>query len=419
MFDAFDPYVRELEQLANSGSSLREADFKPHLDGEAGRQLRVVASIDELRRAGAFFTGEALASRLLALVPSDVEQYFDLACGGGDLLLAASARLPVAPSLRETLLNWNRRLAGRDLVPEFVRATRARLVMSAISRGARPEPDLERPTDLLDSISTGDGLQLRPGPGSAVLLNPPYGRAEAPDGCTWTSGQTTTAALFMDLFLSTCSPNVRVAALLPEVLRAGTRYQRFRSEMERRLEISSVEPAGIFDAATDVDVFLLAGRTGNAGPYRGTANWLPVTPKSQLGDLCRVRIGPVVANRDPHRGPWRLYVEARDIGGDGEISPTRHRRFLGTVFDPPFVVVGRTNRADRSSGRPRLRATVVRGLEPIAVENHLVALLPKQKSLRSCRDIAHLVQTDIASDFMDRRLRCRHLTVSALKELPR
>lgn len=419
MFDRFDPYVCELEHLANSGAPLEGFDFRPHLDGEVGRQLRAVASIEELRTAGAFFTGEALASRLLGCIPPDAGRYFDLACGGGDLLLAASSRLPVAPTLRATLSDWNRRLVGRDLVPGFVRTTRARLVMSAIARGARPEPDLERPTDLLDAISVGDGLQLRPGSGSAVLLNPPYGRIEAPADCSWTSGQTTEAAVFLDRFLSTCSSDVSVAALLPEVLRAGSRYRRFRSEVDRRLEIRAIEPAGIFDAATDIDVFLLAGRTVTRNSAGHSAKWLPATPKTRLGDIARVRVGPVVANRDPHRGPWRPYVEARDISRSREMAPTRHRRFLGTVFEPPFVVVGRTNRADRANGRARLRASIVTGGQPIAVENHLLAILPNRRSLRACRDIVRLVQSDTASEFMDRRLRCRHLTVAALTELPR
>ena len=46
---------------------------------------------------------------------------------------------------------------------------------------------------------------------------------------------------------------------------------------------------------------------------------------------------------------------------------------------PPFVVVNRT-----SSPRDRLRATatIIKGTEPVAVENHLIILSPKKGGLK-------------------------------------
>lgn len=418
MFDAFDPYVRELEELVNGAPANATTNFDPHLNGEAGRQLRLAIPIDDLRRSGAFFTGEALASRLLALVPDSVERYSDPACGCGDLLLAASSRLPVKSSLEETLHDWNQWLSGRDVVPEFIRVCRARLVMAAIRRGARPSRGSGRPTDLLDSISVGNSSELSHRSGTAVLFNPPYGLVSAPNDCSWTTGKTTGAAVFLDQLLDSCAPGVRIAALLPEVIRAGSRYERLRAEIENRLQISSIQPEGLFDALTDVDVFLLAGERRQPGLLDKEVSWVPGPPSQQLGEICDVRIGPVVANRDPHLGPWRLYLEARDIGGKTEFSPKRHRRFKGTLFDPPFVAVGRTNRANRSEG-PRLRGTVVLAAAPVAVENHLVVLLPKDNSIPACEQIVQVVESKQASDFMDHRLRCRHLTVKALREMPR
>jgi hypothetical protein len=418
MLAAFDRYVLNLEEIANSVTGGAHVDFSKHLDGEAGRQLRSTVKIDDLRRIGAFFTGEALAAELVKQIPESASSYADPACGCGDLLLAASARLPVDPCLESTLRLWNERLSGRDLVPSFIRAARARLALAAISRGARPTEGHPEPSALLTSVDVGDGLKLRPSPGSALLVNPPYGRVPAPGGCKWTQGQTTEAAVFLDDLLSTCASGVHLAAVLPEVLRAGSRYERFRSAVARRLLIDAVEPAGVFDALTDVDVFVLAGSTCGDPAARPTFRWTPETPSKRLEEIADIRVGPVVANRDPHRGPWHLYVDARDIGGKSEFCPTRHRRFRGTVVESPFVVVGRTNRPNEGHG-PRVRGTVVTADRPIALENHLISIVPKKHTVAGCREVVEILESEPTTDFLDGRLRCRHLTVAALREIPR
>jgi hypothetical protein len=418
MVAGFVPYVEQLEGLAARSRTLVDvAELNAHLDGEAGRRLRGVIAIEELRELGAFFTGELLARRLVDLVPLDRRRYVDPACGCGDLLLAASTRLKVDRALETTLERWNRHLLGRDLVPAFVRATRARLVLAALSRGAVSVTNLDRPGDLLTNIALGDGLQVRPLPGDAILLNPPYGRVAAPTDCAWTSGMTTEAALFLDRLLDACRPGAHVAAVLPEVLRAGSRYERFRSLVERRLAVRTIQPAGVFDALTDVDVFLL---TGNAreDEAASAARWTPRTRGARLEDLCEISVGPLVDYRDPGLGPWRAYLDARARGGMREATPQLRRRFGGTVVKPPFVVIGRTNRPHQGAG-PRIRATIVRGKRPVAVENHLLVLRPYDHTVRGCRALVRIVESDRASAFLDERLRCRHLTVGAVREIPR
>jgi len=413
----FEPYVAELERLSRGHGRHRVAQFAPHLDGEAGRRLRGVVSIEELRRLGAFFTGEALAARVVQHVSEQAESYVDPACGCGDLLLAASARLPVRESLEDTLQQWNEQLIGRDLVPEFVRAARARLVLAALTRGARTTVQDTHPAELLTNIAVGDGLALRPKIGAAVLVNPPYGQVVAPADRTWTTGLTTEAAVFLDGLLDACAPGVQIAAVLPEVLRAGSRYGRFRSTVDRRLRVAVVEPAGMFDALTDVDVFVLAGTIGADAAVTRSTDWTGPVSGDRLQDVCDVRVGAVVANRDPHRGPWRLYIDARDLAGRAALWPARHRRFRGSVLDPPFVVVGRTNRPVRNG--PRMNATVVLGDRPVAVENHLIALVPHDRTRTACDAIVAIVEAERASRFLDERLRCRHLTVRALRDVPR
>jgi hypothetical protein len=418
MVSGFVPYVEHLERLAGRPAKLVDAaELNAHLDGEASRQLRDVVTIKDLRKLGAFFTGELLAKRLVDLVPQDRRRFIDAACGCGDLLLAASTRLKVDSSLEATLTRWNRHLLGRDLVPAFVRAARARLVLAALSRGAVSVTDLQRPAELLTNITVADGLALRPLSGDAVLLNPPYGRIPAPMDCQWASGGTTEAAVFLDSILDACSPGAYLAAVLPEVLRAGSRYERFRSEVESRLAIRTIQPAGVFDALTDVDVFLLSG-DARRDAASGTAGWVPRIRGAQLGDLCEVSVGALVDYRDPGLGAWHAYLDARSRSGMREAVPELRRRFRGTVVEPPFVVVGRTNRPNQGVG-PRVRATIVRGRRPVAVENHLLVLTPYDYTVRGCRALVRIVESDRASAFLDERLRCRHLTVGAVREIPR
>jgi hypothetical protein len=417
VLDSFSPYVRELEKLAGAGPGRPFEDLSIHLDGEANRQLRSVVPISELRRLGAFFTGEALARKLLATVPVAAERYTDPACGCGDLLLAASDRFEVLDSLEDTLRSWNERLCGRDLIPEFVRAARARLVLAAITRGARPTEGHPRPMELLSSIAVGNGLDLDHEPATAVVVNPPYGLVRAPAPCEWSSGATTAAAVFIDSLLSTCAEGVYIAAVLPEVLRSGSRYRRFRETVARRIRIDLVGRAGVFDALTDVDVFILAGRA-SASAQDSSMSWTVETPSSRLEEIADIRVGAVVANRDPHLGAWHLYLDARDLGGASEYRPVRHRRFRGSVLKPPFVVVGRTNRPREDHG-PRLRPALVVGEGSVAVENHLIAITPHAQTLTGCREVAKILKSARASRFLDERLRCRHLTVGAVGEIPR
>jgi hypothetical protein len=418
MVSGFVPYVEQLERLTGRPRALLDAaELSAHLDGEAGRRLRDVVAIEDLRKLGAFFTGELLAKRLVDLVPHDRRRYVDPACGCGDLLLAASMRLRVEPSLEATLVHWNRHLLGRDLVPAFVRAARARLVLAALRRGAVSVMNLHRPADLLTNITVADGFALRPLSSDAVLLNPPYGRIRTPPDCQWASGMTTEAALFLDHMLDTCAPGCYVAAVLPEVLRAGSRYERFRSAVERRLIVRTIQPAGVFDALTDVDVFLLTGDTRRDGKA-DVARWIPRVHGPCLGDLCEVSVGALVDYRDPGLGPWHAYLDARGRGGVREVVPGLRRRFTGTVVKPPFVVIGRTNRPNLGSG-PRIRATIVRGERAVAVENHLLVLKPYDYTLRGCKALVRIIESDHASAFLDERLRCRHLTVGAVREIPR
>src|SRR3546814_21111579 len=63
-----------------------------------------------------------------------------------------------------------------------------------------------------------------------------------------------------------------------------------------------------------------------------------------VGDYFTVKVGPVVPHRHPQTGPWRAFACAKTIPAwSTTYVPEVRRRFQGTVFPPPFVVVRRTS----------------------------------------------------------------------------
>src|SRR5947199_205816 len=61
-----------------------------------------------------------------------------------------------------------------------------------------------------------------------LLLNPPYGRVQAPDSVDWASGSVSEAGIFAEHALAKLGDNSRFCAILPDVLRSGSRYHAWR-----------------------------------------------------------------------------------------------------------------------------------------------------------------------------------------------
>ena len=419
----FRRYVRELRAVTehavrSGGLPLSAVDaVTQHLDGRVSRELRSAVRVEDLRSLGAFFTGEPLASRMLghAPAPSGWEIVLDPACGSGDLLVAAARRLPVLDGLVPTLRRWGEVLHGTDRVPEFVEVARQRLALLALRRGARPPHDGQLDlAALLPGLRVDDGLR---GPqiedADVLVLNPPYGQVSAPADCGFASGLTSRAALWVDALATRLKDKSCLIALLPDVLRSGSRYARWRLATAARLDVCSIQPIGQFDALTDVDVFILKAhrRTG-----RTPHSWPEPAGGSRLGATCTVMVGPVVDRRDPKTGPWVPYITTRDLPQFGFHRPLRKRRYGKRVFAPPFVVIRRTSRP--TSEGPRLRPVVILGDEPVAVENHLLVLVPQPATRTSCERLAQQLQDRSVTEWLNSRIRMRHLTVVALRALP-
>jgi hypothetical protein len=140
---AFRPYIARLHELLKRSARVpaeinSQAAIDAALDGQPADELRRCVSLSRLRNAGAFFTGSAMARRAIAAAGlSRLKRnatVLDPACGAGDLLVALVENLPRSPDFASTLSEWGGRILGRDLEPEFVRATKLRLALAAIGR---------------------------------------------------------------------------------------------------------------------------------------------------------------------------------------------------------------------------------------------------------------------------------------------
>lgn len=425
----FEEYVAELEQfLASLSRNNRIAGKRDRidavLDGEARQKLKSAISLENRRTMGAFFTGAELArhaTRQLIHGSAPNVVLIDPACGAGDLLLAVGNELPLGISLQKTLEIWNRSLMGFDVHPEFIRATKTRLVLLAISRLARRGkesfqiPPIDRTFPLIsqkDFLSHPNEIARA----SHILINPPYNRFKAPCNCKWGNGKVSAAALFVNACLANASPGTKMVAILPDVLRSGTSYGKWRKEVEACSKDIRVTMHGQFDQWTDIDVFILElTRAKQKGKH---SDWWKPSEKAYTGRIDNhfdVHVGPVVPYRDPEEGPSVAYICAKLLPSWTTVQHISERRkYSGTLFTPPFVAVRRTSRP----GGIRAVGTLVLGKRKVAVENHLLVLLPRNKSAQKCKELLDVLKSPETNSWLDERIRCRHLTAHALKELP-
>jgi len=399
-------------------------DLDAALDGQPSAELRRQVPIDVLRKTGAFFTGSALAKLAITAaglrLTADV-RVLDPACGAGDLLVAFVGHLPCSSDLKSTLRNWGRRVLALDLQADFVRATKLRLTLAAIRRQS-PASRTRLPS--LDELFPGIGL------GSSlieediykqathILINPPFTPVDAPEACAWGSGKVNSAAVFMDACISRSEPDTQIIAILPDVLRSGSRYAKWRHLFEDRVVLNKIQIIGQFDRHTDVDVFVVVGQIRKKPTSVPRFDWVPPEQSGgvRVSDKFEVSVGAVVSYRDPHEGAWFPFIQARDLPSWEVVSAfCHHRRFNGKTFRPPFVVVRRTS---RPGDKNRAVGTVIRGCGRIAVENHLLVLQPRDRTVASCNRLLAVLKDKEANEFLDLRIRCRHLTVSALSDLP-
>lgn len=391
----------------------------PLLNGVPYATFRRQIDIDIRRQIGAFFSGGLIANDLASLIKDHVNEdalVVDPTCGIGDLLLARAACLPLGPTLRSTVLAWGGRLGGFDTRADLVRLCKARLCMMARARGGfidEIDPLTAFPHIVERDMMAPESDELL-GMADAILFNPPFGKTTWAKKLDWATGEINAAAIFLDRLTSAVQPNAVIAAILPEVLRCGSRYERFRKTLSERGYAGSFDVRGRFDAWTDVDVFMTYLRHSEIKRPIWRREAAPVGGTVQ--DRFEVRVGTVVPHRDLEAGETRAYICAKTTPAwQTDFTPRTHRRHRGRVFSPPFVAIRRTS---SPSDKSRAVATVVTGDEPVAVENHLLVARPLDGKLASCRALVVALRSDQTNSRLNDLMRCRHLTTGAIKALP-
>ena len=342
-----DPYVSAVVEMAED--VLRSEPFEKlsrHLpdvlDGQAAAKLRDIVPLTVRRETGAFFSSSELRGSALTPWNNDLGiegPILDPAIGAGDLVLEIAKHLPIDEDLPRTLRQWGKVLHGRDIEPRFVKLAKARLVILAAALGAKSTGHNRlRIDEVLPEIKVGDGLSLldRGWPGGHIVMNPPYTYREAPDHVGWTKGRTNVAALFLSSAVNSAQSGTRVTAILPDVVRTGSRYARLRSLLESQMKIHSVHPYGRFDAWTDIDVFVLRGLVADHATTASPTNWWPKETGKSVSDLFDVSIGPVVPHRQTESESPKPYLDSRTIpiGGNFDASKAERKGFNNRLVEP-------------------------------------------------------------------------------------
>jgi N-6 DNA Methylase len=435
----YQPYVEHLEELVEALVFDHQFDITSNdrvvqeaLDGGAPAALRRLVTIEDRRDTGAFFTSSRLADLVwepfLPTLNND-SVIVDPACGAGSLLI---------PGLRALLQRadpWQAvmQIRGRDLAGTFVKAAHARLILAIASSPSLSEqvrcrdirfPELRQGDALEEMMSLLENA-------THIVLNPPYNLVTAPKGCPWASGKINRAALFTEAVVQLMPVGSRLGAILPEVLRSGPRYAKWRDVIRRTARIDEVIPSGAFDSHTDVDVFRLylskepSGRASASGETSAPAHLLngkvsrscPAEGAGQhVSALFQISVGAVVPHRHPEEGPVRPFATARELPvWQTTAKIAKERKFSGRCEIPPFVVIRRTSRPGQA---PRALATIVTGSNHIAVDNHLIVARPFDGSIDRCQQLLDLLQLPGTTKWLDERYRCHHLPVEAIKFIP-
>ncbi|HUU28965.1 MAG TPA: N-6 DNA methylase [archaeon] len=425
----FQAYIDHLENLLEQLKETKHPEDFDHaiahaLDGQPSKELRRLVPLDNIRSTGAFFTSSTLAEHALLPVLQNISKdaiFLDPASGAGDLLIACAKHLPKDSNLTDTLHKWGKRLFGCETQKEFVKACKLRLMLAAIQRVAKNNiTSLSELDRFLPGIKCQSGLDNSEifKVVNHIVINPPFKLVESPQECQWANGSVNYAAVFMHHCIFNAEPGTHVVAILPEVLRSGARYSKWRKFVESKCFINRVELFGQFDKWADVDVFILDAKIRNRRSNRINSDWgYPQSKaKKTIKDFFKVSVGSVVPHRDEKKGNWFPYISARDIPAWDTVTEINKRlRFLGTTFTPPFVVVRRTS---RPSDKYRAVGTIIENQRSIAVENHLIVLEPRDGTVSSCKKLIKILKKTETNEWLNKRICCRHLTVSAISDIP-
>lgn len=388
-----------------------------------GANTAAFSLIDEgiRKEFGIFFSGHTLANLVASKVTTSLANgasVIDPTCGAGDLLIACARYYPKQINYKSTLNFWASKLGGIDIHETFTKTVSSRLRLLAtesyIPNKNESISQLDFPNILTADAFTQTGLI---GEFDLVVTNPPYGSTQAPSDIEWSQGKVQVAAVFIDRILKHAKVGQEIVAVLPDVLRSGTRYSKWRDWIALKAEVMSVEIVGKFDKTTDVDVFVMHLRVGENHSSRWPDITLPRinTTDIKIETLFNVRVGPVVPHRDKKNGPSRLYIDCSHTTNGVEITPSQVCQYNGTSYKGPFVVVHRTSSPDDPN---RLVTSIINTDDSVMVENHLIIIQPIDGQLQTCRKLLEKLKSNSVREWINQRIRCRHLTVTAIRDIP-
>jgi hypothetical protein len=412
----------ELNSFSSTPKEIWEKTAIQYVNGFAAQELRRLISLENRRKDGVFFTDSLLAKKVLQILkPSFTKDsvIYDSACGAGNLLIAADAyfkQQKIKPANNNYLL-------GTDIHNEFVEAAKLRLqinnLLNHVDAGGT-NIILKQTENYL--IKEADGLKKNDFYKSAthIFINPPFNQGIAGEKLGWASGKVSMAALFMYKVIEHANPGTSIMAILPDVLRSGSRYEKWRQLVKDSCKVETIKLLGQFDKYADVDVYAVK-LTKRQNPVQIKEKKKSITTQKTgthkiLQDIFDICVGPVVDNRDPKVGPLHPYVVSRGLEGwsvQNQLLLTRQHK--GKTFTSPFVVVKRTSRMGDAQ---RAVATIINIPGPVFVDNHLIVLKPISGTLRDCKKALLILKDSRTDEWLNDRIRCRHLTVKVVLEIP-
>lgn len=369
---------------------------------------------------GVFFTPFELAeiaSKKLNYT-EDNGTVLDPACGTGNLLLKIAERLSSKSTTKETLKDWNQKLHGLDINAEFIEIAKKKIVKLAISRSkTATTATFSELSSILTNIKSGDFLveyKRYIGLIDNVLMNPPFCPIHTPNDISWTSGKSNAAATFIAISIKVLPQNGKLVAILPDVLKSGSRYERWRAAMSEELDYDT-DDFGSFEKDVQIDVFFLNGVKSKNNDTR--ENKHPITTlNTTLSSSFEVCVGPVVPHRDKAIGINAPFAHAKILPAWTIVDQLSERiTHSGKKISTPFIAIRRT-----SSPRDKYRivGSIVNCREAVAVENHIIVLRPLDGKLSTCKKMLNHLRSKEVNDYINSNIRCRHLTVTVVKLLP-
>lgn len=408
--------LRELIENRNQDSSSLIVDLD-----SIDLVIRECLSIEEMREAGSFFTGQDLATKATKLFDKALTSksiILDPACGAGNLLIECSRMLGVEETLSATLAIWGKVLRGFDIHESFIEATKLRLIIEALDRGVVNDCTVEEALSWFAEIKVVDALTINKIDLleiTHVIMNPPFSIWNSPNKYYWKSGKLNAAAIFFDYYLRNLPNKCSIVAILPDVLRSGSRYRMFRDFCSLKMN-AVTQVWGRFNSKTNVDVFILNGVISEDENVEKIEWQEDLGNYEKLSDIFDVCTGPLVAYRDQEIGNNYPYFHSKNTPSWEVISEASEmRKFQGKVITPPFILVKRTS---SPSDKYRASATMINLKSLVAVENHLIVIKPKNNSIIECKKLLKTLKTDEVNEFLNKRIRLRHLTVQVIKEIP-